>query len=89
MQRMKHLVVAVSQHTVLLAESAIAGCISCTKSAYVPFARILDMLGNHPVGCVDYILPVLAVCPKCQSLIDECVLVVPKQYRPPIQRSSA
>jgi len=79
---MEKLVIAVSQHTVFLAESAIGGCSSCTDSARVPFARVLDVLGNHQPGRVDYILPVLATCPQCHVSLDEWSLVAPKDYRP-------
>ena len=72
---MEKLVIAVSQHTVFLAESVLAGCASCSDSARVPFARVLDVIGKHEAGCVDYILPVLANCPKCHVSLDEWSLV--------------
>jgi hypothetical protein len=78
MQRMKELIIAVSQHTVFLAESAIMGCIACTKSACIPLTRVLDSLSHHPPGRVEYILPVLAACPKCHASLDELALVAPK-----------
>ena len=76
---MKQQLVAVSQHTVFLAESAITGCVHCTEVARVPLARVLDRLGNHQPGCVDYILPVLAACPRCHAMLDERAIVAPKE----------
>jgi len=76
---MKEFIVAVSQHTVFLAESAICGCVSCTEAACVPFTCVLDKLGNHPPGRVDYILPVLAACPRCHASLDERAIVAPKE----------
>lgn len=76
---MKEQLVAVSQHTVFLAELAITGCIACSELARVPLTRVLDRLGNHPPGCVDYILPVLAACPRCHALLDERAIVAPKE----------
>jgi len=75
----KEELVAVSQHTVFLAELAITGCRSCTEVARVPLARVLDRLGNHPPGRVDYILPVLAACPRCHALLDERAIVAAKE----------
>ena len=79
MEQTDKLLIAVSQHSVFLAEAAIAGCATCTSAASVSFARILDKLGNHPEGMVDYILPVLATCPQCRSPLDELALVLPKR----------
>jgi hypothetical protein len=70
--------IAVSQHSVFLAEAAISGCANCTSSASVSLVRVLDKLGNHPEGIVDYIFPVLASCPYCRSSLDELSLVLPK-----------
>jgi len=75
---MKEHVVAVSQHTVFLAESSISGCIACNATASVPLTYVLDQLGKYPSGRVDYILPVLAACPKCHAPLDEGAMVAPK-----------
>jgi hypothetical protein len=75
------LVVTVSQHTVFLAEAAIYRCGSCSNAAGVPFAQILEMVGGHPAGSADYILPVLGYCPSCQSQLDEQSIVIPKPAR--------
>jgi hypothetical protein len=80
MQQMEKVIIAVSQHTVLQAELAIVGCISCTDRATVPLTRVLDKLRKQPPGRVDYILPVLAICPKCKASLDEWALVAPKDY---------
>ena len=77
MQQTNKLLVAVSQHTVFLAELSIAGCRACSPSASVPLVHILDSLGKHPPGTADYILPVLASCPQCHSALDERTLVLP------------
>lgn len=78
MENVNKLVVAVSQHTVFLAESAIARCGACSRTANVPFCRILDTIGSHEFGEVDYILPVLGRCPACHSKLDEQSLVTVK-----------
>lgn len=78
MWKMSEVLIAVSQHTVFLAELSIVGCGTCTPTASVPLAYILDRLSNHPPGQVDYILPVLASCPRCRAALSELTLVVPK-----------
>jgi hypothetical protein len=78
MRKMSDVLIAVSQHTVFLAELSIAGCAACTPTASLPLAYILDRLSNHPPGQVDYILPVLASCPRCRAALNELTLVVPK-----------
>jgi hypothetical protein len=75
---MKEHVVAVSQHTVFLAEASISGCIACNAAASVPLTYVLDKIGKYPSGRVDYILPVLASCPKCHAPLDERAVVAPK-----------
>ena len=79
MEEMDKLVVTVSQHTVFLAEAAIARCSACSKMPGIPLARILDRIGNHSHGSVEYILPVLGRCPACQSSLDEHSIVIPKR----------
>ena len=78
MKELDKLVVTVSQHTVFLAEAAIYRCGSCSNSPGVPFAQILEMVGGHPGGAADFILPVLGYCPSCQSELDEQSVVIPK-----------
>ena len=75
---MKEHVVAVSQHTVFLAEASISGCIACNATASVPLTYVLDRIVKYPSGRVDYILPVLAACPKCHAPLDEEAVVAPK-----------
>lgn len=78
MNELDKLVVTVSQHTVFLAEAAIQRCGSCSNLPGVPFAQILEMVGGHPEGSADFILPVLGYCPSCQSELDEQSVVIPK-----------
>ena len=72
--------VAVSQAAVTQAEQAIRGCYRCSEKARVPFSQVLDRLRGHR-GDVEYILPVLAQCPKCQRDIDEKTIVSLKARR--------
>ena len=81
MKQVEKLLIAVSQRSVILAEEAICGCARCDRRAYVPFARILEKLMDHPPGNVDYVLPVLGRCPGCCSSLDEGTLVLPKKRR--------
>jgi hypothetical protein len=80
-KELDRLVVTVSQHTVFLAEAAIYRCGSCSNSPGVPFAQVLELVGGHPAGTVDFILPVLGYCPSCQSELDEQSTVIPKASR--------
>jgi len=84
--KMKEHVVAVSQHTVFLAEASISGCRSCNATASVPLTSVLDSLGKYPSGRVDYILPVLAACPKCHASLDERALVALKPTHQKVNR---
>ena len=72
------LVVAVSQHTVFLAEAAIAHCGACSLLPGIPFSEILGKVGSPPSGPVEYILPVLGHCPCCQAVLNESTIVIPK-----------
>lgn len=81
MKELDRMVVTVSQHTVFLAEAAIYRCGSCSNSAGVPFAQVLELVGGHPAGAVDFILPVLGYCPSCQSELDEQSTVILKAAR--------
>ena len=81
MKELDKLVVTVSQHTVFLAEAAIYRCGSCSNVPGVPFAQVLESVGGHPAGMVDFILPVLGYCPSCQSELDEQSIVIPKSAR--------
>jgi hypothetical protein len=83
---MKEHVVAVSQHTVFLAEASISGCLACNATASVPLTTVLDRLGKYPSGRVDYILPVLASCPKCHAPLDERAVVALKPTHQKVSR---
>jgi hypothetical protein len=76
----ERIVISVSQNAVVQAESAILGCSECAPGATTPFWQIVDKLRN-PTSMnganVDYVLPVLASCPKCRSQVDEMTLVEP------------
>jgi hypothetical protein len=70
--------ISVSQTAVIQAELAIDGCSSCSIDASLPFWRVLDSFRRYTPDQVEYILPVLGLCPKCRNGIDETTLVKPK-----------
>ena len=74
---MTRLVVSVSQNAVLQGELSIEGCCSCIPTAKLPFWRVLDRFREYRVEYVQYILPVLARCPRCRGPIDETTAVQP------------
>ena len=76
---MDKLVVSVSQTAVNQAEHAIEGCQRCSPYAAVSFSFILDSFRAYGFQQVEYILPVLAHCPRCWGEIDERTLVKPKR----------
>lgn len=76
--------VSVSQNAVIQAESAIVGCNRCASRAKTPFWQILDNFRPSQEDEVDYILPVLASCPRCRAPIDETTLVESTpEHQPP------
>ncbi len=76
---MVRVLVSVSQNAVLQGELSIVGCCSCSAAAKLPFWRILDSFRNYSVDHVQYILPVLAHCPRCRGPIDETTAVQPNR----------
>ena len=72
---MDKLVVSVSQTSVTQAEHAIEACQRCSPNAAVSFSFVLDSFRAYGAHQVEYILPVLAHCPRCWGEIDERTLV--------------
>jgi hypothetical protein len=84
---MGKLLISVSQAAVVQGELAIEACIRCSPSeAAIPFWRVLHSFRRYAVDQVEYILPVLARCPRCRGQIDETMLVKPKVHRLSKQR---
>jgi len=71
--------VSVSQTAVTQAEHAIEACQYCFPLAAIPFSRVLHSFRSHGDAHVEYILPVLARCPRCWGEIAEGTLVKPKR----------
>jgi len=78
MGKMGKLLISVSQTAVIQAELAIEACSHCSPEAALPFWRVLDSFRSYIPDQVDYILPVLGLCPKCRTALDETTLVKPK-----------
>ena len=76
--------VTVSQNAVHQAEQAIDGCHRCSKDGKVSFSRVLHSF-RHYREEVEYILPVLAQCPRCLGDVDENTIVKLKN-NPPISQ---
>jgi hypothetical protein len=74
---MARLLISVSQSAVLQGELSIEGCTYCIPAAKLPFWKILDSFREYRVEHVQYILPVLAHCPRCRAPIDETTAVQP------------
>ena len=74
---MDKLLISVSQTAVIQAELAIEACSHCSIEAKLPFSRVLDSFRSYAPEQVEYILPVLGLCPKCRSALDETTLVSP------------
>ena len=75
---MDKLLVSVSQTAVTQAEHAIEACQRCSPQAAVAFSLVLHSFRNYGSDLVEFILPVLAHCPRCWGEIDENTLVKPK-----------
>ena len=75
---MDKLLVSVSQLAVTQAEQAIESCQGCSINAAVPFWTVLPSFRAYPADQVEFILPVLAHCPRCGSAVDETTLVKPR-----------
>ena len=86
MGKMGKILISVSQTAVIQAELAIEGCSSCCLEAKLPFWRVLDSFRGYIPDQVDYILPVLGLCPKCRNGLHETTLVKPK-WDLPLRRS--
>ena len=78
MGKIRKLLISVSQTAVIQAELAIDACSHCSMEASLPFWRVLDSFRNYTADQVDYILPVLGLCPKCRHGLDETTMVKPK-----------
>lgn len=72
---MNKILISVSQGTVLQAERVIEGCQQCSPNASVSFARLLHIFRNYRIDQVEFILSVLARCPRCGEDINEETLV--------------
>src|SRR5206468_8923888 len=69
---MDKLLVTVSQAAVTQAERTIEACHRCSEQADISFSRVLHSFRrNYPEHQVEYLLPVLAMCPTCCGDIDE------------------
>jgi hypothetical protein len=66
--------IAVSEPSLLLAESRIAGCENCTDRAITPFTCILQEVAGIR-EYVTFVLPKAALCPMCLSPVIESTLV--------------
>ena len=82
---MEKVLVTVSQAAVSEAELAIDGCYRCSIRAKVPFSRVLHSFRRYREN-VEYILPILAHCPKCLGEVDEKTIVTFKESLPTSQR---
>jgi hypothetical protein len=78
---MDKLLISVSQTAVTQAEHAIEACQHCSPQAAVAFSLILLSFRSYSTKHVEFILPVLAHCPRCWGEIDENTLVKPKLNR--------
>ena len=67
-------VIAVSRRSVYLAESRVVSCDKCSNRATIRFERLLDEITASDERSF-YILPILAMCPFCNSAIAENTLV--------------
>jgi hypothetical protein len=76
---MDKLLVSVSQTAVTQAEHAIEACQRCSPQAAVIFSHVLHRFRTYGADQVEFILPVLAHCPRCWGEIDESTLVKPKR----------
>jgi hypothetical protein len=76
---MDKVLVSVSQFAVTQAEQAIESCQLCTLDASVPFSSVLLSFRAYPADQVEFILPVIAHCPRCGNDVDESTLIKPKQ----------
>jgi hypothetical protein len=71
---MNHVLIAVSQLSVFLAESRVVACSKCSPDAQVRFEDLLDEVRGSNEQC-SYILPFPATCPLCNSPITETSFV--------------
>lgn len=71
---MTKLLIAVSQQSMFLAESKVAGCATCTALANVRFERLLDEVTGWNDE-VSYVMPCPASCPVCGASLEEATLV--------------
>jgi len=71
---MNNVLIAVSQESVLLAESLVVGCDKCSDDATTGFERLLDEVTGSDENA-SYVLPFPATCPFCTAAIDETTLV--------------
>ena len=71
---MNDVLIAVSQESVLLAESLVVGCDKCSDRATIRFERLLDEVTGSDEQ-PSYVLPFPATCPFCTSAINETTLV--------------
>jgi hypothetical protein len=78
---MDKLLVSVSQTAVTQAEHAIEACQRCSPQASVAFSLVLHSFRTYGTEQVEFILPVLAHCPRCWGEIDESTLVKLKHSR--------
>ena len=79
--RTDKVLVSVSQGAVTQAEQAIEACKLCTFDAAVPFSSVVLSFRGYNADQVELILPVLAHCPRCGSVVNESTLIKPKRQR--------
>ena len=62
--------VSVDEHTLQEAQDQIASCEVCTPDdADILFDDLLDALTGCDQQCTDYVLSVLARCPRCDAAV--------------------
>src|SRR5262245_59301266 len=74
---MNRSVIAVTLHSLFLAESRIGGCVHCSNRATMPFERLLDPITGNP-ATTSYVLPSFALCPVCRTRVVESTMVQPR-----------
>jgi len=69
-------VVAISTESLFRAESKIAGCTNCCSDELtLTFERLLDNVTGLP-DTTRYVLPTVAICPKCYNHVVESTMVL-------------
>jgi hypothetical protein len=67
--------ITVSPFTVAVARRSIHACDTCSDTANIPFAQLLDRLTGHFGSAREYVLTDDVQCPWCDMPIDDDTLV--------------